>query len=221
MPSYGYSKGRFQRKFWEKAEERGDVQYIIHRPKEQARRKARDDIEEKLAPGYKTWKEEKERVEQLNEEIRLREKYANEEKDALKRQLRESREAAGRRLTLVTALSPDEDLYEVPGSNEYGQVAPQTYLDDRECPLHSEHGPERYEFLREVPNIRPQDQGRARHHQRYDLSRPYGGSSGQVYFESHYKRSRSQAASGHYSPHYELEGEMPVAHLSTVTRAGP
>lgn len=222
MPSYGYSKGRFERKFWEKAAERGDVQYFLRRPEEgQARREARDDIEEKLTPGYKACKKDKEHVEHLSIEIQLREKYANEEKDALERQLRESREAAGRRFTLVTAPSPEEDLYEAPGSNEYGQVASQTYQFHRECPLHSENGTERFEFPREVPT-RPQNQaGRDLHYQRYDPSQPSGGLYGQGYPERHYKGSSSYSATNFYSSDHELEGDMPAAHVSSVTRGGP
>lgn len=108
-----------------------------------------------------------------------------------------------------------------PGSNEYGQVAPQTYRYHRECRLHSENGTERFEFPREVPT-RPQNQaGRDLHHHRYDPSQPSGGLYGQVYPERHYERSSSYAATTFYSSDHELEGDMPAAHVSSVIRGGP
>lgn len=221
MLAYGRrSKRRAEYKFWAKAEERGDIKFVVHRPEEHARQVARDDIEEKLAPGYKAWKKKKEHVEMLNIEIQLREKYANEEKDALERQLRASREAAGRRLTLAVAPDSDEGLCGAPGSNEYGQVAPQTYRYNRECPIHSENGTERFEFPREVPNTSQNQAGRAMHHRYYNPSQPYGIPHGQGHPDGHYEGSGSYADTT-FSSNHELEGDMPAAHLSTVTSGGP
>lgn len=222
MPNFGNSRSQASEKLWAKAWRRGDLQIKVYRPEAHAKRLAQDDIEEKLSPGYKAWKKDKERADKLNLELSLREKYANEDKDALERQLRASREAAGRRLTLVTAPSPDENPCELEAItyNGYGHAAHPTYRHDRECPLHSEHGTERFEFPREVPN-RPENQaGWNMNSQRYDNSQPHGARYDEHpgrYFDG----SDSYVATSHHIPHYELEGEMPAAHLSTVTRGGP
>ncbi|KAJ4415056.1 hypothetical protein N0V82_007572 [Gnomoniopsis sp. IMI 355080] len=219
-------------RIYEEEAKNADTRSTFMKPEDFARPQSQEDQKENRKPGWKPRKRGKESKDNLVVEQELRENHAARKDDMLERHLRDKREAAGRSLTQVVASGSDRHKRgQTPSSNVYGQIAPQIYRDESECGLISKRGTVRYELPAEEEPRPRQPDGVPMRPQRYDC--PYYGIEygRQPGWTLHYGRFQpstpcenlpgQDAVAGRGSVGYELQGDMPAAHLSTVTTRGP